>query len=52
MERLTMNNNYTHGYRQAMKDIKLAMHKITLGDWEAVTELYKTVCDKIEEIDL
>lgn len=42
--------NYIHGYRQALKDIKLAMDKITLGDWEAVTDLHQMVCDKVEEL--
>ena len=42
--------NYQHGYRQALKDIKLAMDDITLGDWEAVIELFNTVSDKIEEL--
>lgn len=45
-----MNKNYTHGYRQAMKDVKMAIDKITFGDWEAVTELFQTVSDKIEEL--
>jgi hypothetical protein len=42
--------NYTHGYRQAMKDIKLAMDKITLGDWNAVTDLYQKVNDNVDEL--
>ncbi len=42
--------NYQHGYRQAMKDVKLAMDKITLGDGEAVTDLHQMVCDKVEEL--
>lgn len=42
--------NYQHGYRQAMKDVKLAMDKITLGDWEAVNDLHQMVCDKVEEL--
>lgn len=42
--------NYQHGYRQAMKDVKLAMDKITLGDWEAVKDLHQMVCDKVEEL--